>query len=46
MIKRIVVLALVAAGAYLFYKYFMASAMEPFFKQKVEFGLKVPEAKY
>lgn len=46
MIKRIIVLALIAAGAYLFYKYFMAPVMEPFFKQKVEFGLRSPDVKY
>ena len=46
MIRRLIILALIAIGAYLFYRHFMASIMEPFFKQKIEFGLKAPEAKY
>lgn len=34
MIKKIIIVALIAAGAYFFYKYFMADTLEPFFKQK------------
>ncbi len=46
MVKKLLILVLAAVVAYLFYKYFMASTMEPFFKQKVEFGLGAPDAKY
>ncbi len=46
MIKKLIILALVIMGAYLFYKHFMSSSVEPFFKQKVDiFGVKAPEVK-
>ncbi len=46
MIKKLVILGLIIVGAYFFYKHFMASSLEPFFKQKVDvFGLKAPKVK-
>jgi len=46
MIKKIIILALAVVGLYFFYKYFVASTMDPFFKQKVDLlGTKAPEVK-
>jgi len=46
MFKKLVILALILVGAYYFYKYLIAPTLEPFLKQKVEFGLKEPEVRY
>lgn len=49
MIRKIIILALVIAGAILFYKKFMADTFEPFFKThtgKVDFlGTALPDLK-
>lgn len=34
MLRKIVILALLVLGAFLFYKKFMAQTLEPFFKEK------------
>ena len=48
-IKKIIILGLIAVGAFFFYKKFMAGILEPFFREKqgnVDFlGQKIPDYK-
>jgi len=48
-IKKIIILVLIAVGAFFFYKKFMASILEPFFRENSGnvdfFGQKVPDYK-